>query len=60
MPRMLQQGDRRGEREGLVLHVLQRLADLCLDLIAEFLVVFEKLFCGLASLGEFLVAVAEP
>ena len=44
----------------LVLYVLKSLADLSLDLVAEFDVVSEEVLDSLSSLGEFAFAVTEP
>lgn len=44
----------------LVLYVLESLADLCLDLVAELDVVSEEVLDSLSSLGEFAFAVTEP
>lgn len=45
---------------GLVVDVLERLSDFCLDFIAELGIVCNQLLGGLSALGKFLVAVAEP
>jgi hypothetical protein len=44
----------------LVLNVLESLADLSFDLLAELYVVSEESLYSFASLGELALAVAEP
>ena len=49
-----------GSGGDLVLDVLENLADLCFDFVAELNVVCEELFDSFTSLGEFAFTVAEP